>query len=98
MSQILYLQRKSGFKRRPNFTREQEHKILELSIRLLTTQHPISKRRLHYLIVSDGSLSDFYYNDDSSYNKLGKLTTDAMREYRGWELAGGMPPGPADTF
>jgi hypothetical protein len=63
---------------------------------LLEELHPMTLRQLHYAIFSRQEIA--YTNTQKDYRRLSRVTTDARRLYRAWELglgdddAGGDPP------
>jgi hypothetical protein len=61
---------------------------------LLAELHPMTLRQLHYAIFSRGEID--YTNTQRDYRRLSRVTTEARRVYRAWELdeggGGGDPP------
>jgi hypothetical protein len=65
----------------------QKTKELILFSRLLLTElHPMTLRQLHYAIFSRQEID--YTNTQKDYRRLSRVTTDARRAYRAWELSG----------
>lgn len=53
---------------------------------LLEELHPMTLRQLHYTVFSRQEID--YTNTAKDYRRLSRVTTDARRAYRTWELAG----------
>jgi len=58
---------------------ELSQRILEVAKEILEEQYPITKRRLHYLIVHS-RIADVYSNTQEMYQKLCTLTTKACKD------------------
>jgi hypothetical protein len=53
---------------------------------LLEELHPMTLRQLHYAVFSRKEID--YSNTQRDYRRLSRITTEARRSYRAWELSG----------
>ena len=61
-------------------------KLIKYANRLLSDNHPMTLRQLHYAIFSRKEIP--YDNTLADYRRLSRATTLARRAFRQWELAG----------
>ena len=60
--------------------------LIKFCWELLKDLYPMTLRQLHYAIFSRDEID--YTNTEKDYRRLSRVTTEARREYRAWELSG----------